>query len=83
MTPVIQDTDDYDACYIFADDEELYHALFRKADETNLKIWQRFMKEFGDIYCVLRFGDDMGYKSSTAAFLWKVDFVDLTHCPWE
>lgn len=23
------------------------------------------MKEFGDIYCVLRFGDDLGYKSST------------------
>lgn len=52
-------------CYIKADDEELYRALFRKVGETNLKIWQRFMKEFGDIYCVLRFGDDMGYKTST------------------
>ena len=52
-------------CYISADDEELYQALFKKVGETNLKIWQRFMKEFGDIYCVLRFGDDMGYKNST------------------
>lgn len=52
-------------CYIAADDEELYHDLFKKVGETNLKIWQRFMKEFGDIYCVLRFGDDLGYKSST------------------
>ena len=23
------------------------------------------MKEYGDIYCVLRFGDDLGYKSNT------------------
>ena len=52
-------------CYISVDDEELYKALFKKAGETNLKIWQRFMEEFGDIYCVLRFGDDLGYKSNT------------------
>lgn len=52
-------------CYIAADDEELYQALFQKVGETNLRIWKRFMKEYGDIYCVLRFGDDLGYKSST------------------
>ena len=52
-------------CYISADDEDLYHDLFRKVGENNLGIWKRFMKEFGDVYCVLRFGDDLGYKSST------------------
>ena len=52
-------------CYISADDEELYHNLFKKVGETNLKIWNRFMKEFGDVYCVLRFGDDLGYRTST------------------
>lgn len=52
-------------CYISADDEELYKALFQKAGEISLKIWQRFMKEHGDIYCVLRFGDDLGFKSNT------------------
>jgi len=52
-------------CYIKSDDEELYHALFKKVGETNLKIWKRFMEEYEDIYCVLRFGDDMGYKMST------------------
>ncbi|MBQ7916164.1 MAG: hypothetical protein IJ315_05175 [Firmicutes bacterium] len=52
-------------CYIGADDEEFYEGLFQKVGETNLKIWQRFMREFGDIFCVLRFGDDLGYKSST------------------
>lgn len=52
-------------CYIAADDEEMYQGLFQKVGETNLKIWQRFMKEYGDIYCVLRFGDDLGFKSNT------------------
>jgi uroporphyrinogen decarboxylase len=52
-------------CYLAIDDEELYHELFRKVGETNLAIWKRFMKEYGDIYCVLRFGDDMGFKSTT------------------
>lgn len=52
-------------CYISADDEDLYHELFRKVGENNLGIWKRFIKEFGDAYCVLRFGDDLGYKSST------------------
>jgi len=52
-------------CYMKADDEELYEDMFKKVGQTNLKIWQRFMKEFGDMYCVLRFGDDLGYKSNT------------------
>ena len=52
-------------CYISADDPELYAGLFAKVSETNLKIWKRFMKEYGDIFCVLRFGDDLGYKSNT------------------
>lgn len=52
-------------CYIGADNEDLYRKLFRKVGEVNLAIWKRFMKEFGDIYCVLRFGDDLGYKSTT------------------
>ncbi len=52
-------------CYFKADDEELYEALFRKVGQTNLGIWKRFMREFGDVYCVLRFGDDLGYKSNS------------------
>jgi len=52
-------------CYISADDEELYEGLFRKVGQTNLRIWTRFMQEFGDIFCVLRFGDDLGYRSNT------------------
>ncbi len=62
----VQDVVGYmDLCYLSADDPELYAELFRKVGETNLKIWKRFLEEFGDIYCVLRFGDDLGYKSNT------------------
>ncbi len=52
-------------CYISMDDRELYQDLFQKVFEISYRIWDRFLKEFGDGYCVLRFGDDLGYKSNT------------------
>lgn len=52
-------------CYISVDDPALYADLFAAVGRTNLAIWKRFMEEFGDIYCVMRFGDDLGFKSST------------------
>jgi uroporphyrinogen decarboxylase len=52
-------------CYIASDEPELYDALFRKVGEICLDIWDRFLKLYGDIYCVLRFGDDLGFKSNT------------------
>ena len=48
-----------------ADDEDLYRDLFYKIGWSNLRIWKRFLQEFGDIYCVCRFGDDLGFKSTT------------------
>lgn len=62
----VQDLVGYeDLCYLRADDPELYAALFQKVGDTNLGIWQRFLKEYGDMYCVCRFGDDLGFKSTT------------------
>ena len=52
-------------CFMSADDPEMYDEVFRRVGQTNVRIWQRFMKEYGDIFCVLRFGDDLGYKSNT------------------
>lgn len=48
-----------------AEDPELYEDMFRKIGENNLKIWRRFLREYGDIYCVCRFGDDLGFRSNT------------------
>ncbi len=62
----VQDITGYtELCYIAADDPELYAKLFAAVGAVNLAIWKRFMAEFGDIYCVLRFGDDLGFKSNT------------------
>ena len=52
-------------CYLMTDDPDLFADLFKKIGETNLKIWKRFLREFGELYCVCRFGDDLGYKSAT------------------
>ena len=54
-----------DLCYIRSDDPELYEDLFRKLGEILASVWQRFLREYSDIFCVLRFGDDLGFKSTT------------------
>ena len=51
--------------FISVDDPELYKALFKKVGEVNLSIWKSFMERYGDLYCVLRFGDDLGFKTNT------------------
>lgn len=63
---VVQDLTGYqNLCYMMYDDEEMFDEMFKRAGNLSRSIWTRFMEEFGDIYCVLRFGDDMGYKSNT------------------
>lgn len=62
----VQDICGYtDLCYMAADDPELYEEVFAAVGRTNLAIWRRFLAEFADMYCVLRFGDDLGFKSNT------------------
>ena len=62
----VQDIVGYmDLCYIKADDEELYADLFKKVGEVNTKIWERFADEYADLYCIFRFGDDLGFKNAT------------------
>lgn len=63
---VVQDLVGYtDLCYMSVDDPELYADMFVKVGDLMVQLWSKFMKEYGDIYCVLRFGDDLGYKSQT------------------
>jgi len=62
----VQDVVGYmDLCYMKADDPDLYDAMFNKVGEMLFKIWSRFLKEFGDAFCICRFGDDLGFKSET------------------
>lgn len=62
----VQDIVGYmDLCYIKGDDEELYEDLFRAMGEVQYQIWERFMREFSEVFCVLRFGDDLGFNTTT------------------
>lgn len=62
----VQDLVGYmDLCYLREDEPELYDALFHRVGQMLLGIWKRFLAEYGDIYCVCRFGDDLGFKSNT------------------
>lgn len=54
-----------DLCYIKADDPELFEDLFKKMGTIQYHIWDHFMAKFSDVFCVLRFGDDLGYNRST------------------
>lgn len=63
---LVQDVVGYERlCLISIDDPELYEALFQKVGDIMCKIWDEFLKRFGDIYAISRFGDDLGFKSST------------------
>lgn len=62
----VQDVVGYtDLCYISIDDPELYSDLFKAVGDMMVDIWSEFIRRFGDIYCVFRFGDDLGFKSNT------------------
>ena len=62
----VQDIVGYtELCYIRMDDMELYADLFSRVGKMLYEIWEKFLKTYGDIYCVCRFGDDLGFKSDT------------------
>lgn len=62
----VQDVVGYESlCYLRLDDPELYADLFCQIGETMLAIWDAFLPRWGDIFCVCRFGDDLGFKSNT------------------
>jgi len=76
----VQDVVGYmDLCYILADDPELYDDLFNAAGNMMYKIWEQFMQRYGDTYAVLRFGDDLGFKSST---LLPPEHIKSKIIPW-
>ncbi len=62
----VQDLTRYqELCFMMYDDPELYANLFVKLGDALVETWRQFMKKYGEHFCVLRFGDDLGYKTST------------------
>ncbi len=63
---IVQDLVGYiDLCYMRHDDPDLYRDMFIRVGQLQLSIWDKFLKEHTDSYCVLRCGDDLGYKDTT------------------
>ena len=54
-----------DLCYIRNDEPELFGLLFKAACDMLYKIWDKFLDLYDDMFCVYRFGDDLGYKITT------------------
>ena len=55
-----------DLCLLKSDDEELYADIFHKISDVQTEIWRRFMDaEYNEVYCLPRFGDDLGFDTST------------------
>ncbi len=76
----VQDLTGYiDLCYLRDEDPELYRDLFANVGSVMLEIWERFIPRFGDAYCVLRFGDDLGF--ATGPLLIPDDIRTLV-LPW-
>lgn len=63
---IVQDLTGYEnLCMISYDDPELYARLFVKVGDAMESIWKWVLSEYADLFCVFRFGDDLGYKSNT------------------
>ncbi len=51
--------------YMMVDDPELFADLYRKIGDLMATIWTEFLRRYGDTFAICRFGDDLGFKTST------------------
>ncbi len=51
--------------YMMVDDPELFSDLYQKIGDIMVNIWTGFLERYADVFVICRFGDDLGYKTST------------------
>jgi uroporphyrinogen decarboxylase len=51
--------------YMMADDPELFRDLYRRIGDLMVEIWTVFLERYADHFAICRFGDDLGFKTST------------------
>ena len=51
--------------YLMADEPQAFDLLFTKVGDMLVAIWAQFLERYSDMYAVCRFGDDLGFKTST------------------
>ena len=52
-------------CYLQQDDPELFADLYQKIGDLMVEIWQTFLHHYTHSFVICRFGDDLGFKTST------------------
>ena len=51
--------------FLRADDPEVYELLWQKIGDLMFSLWQWLLRNYADSFAVCRFGDDLGFRSST------------------
>ncbi|MDY0288379.1 MAG: uroporphyrinogen decarboxylase family protein [Sphaerochaeta sp.] len=51
--------------YLMVDEPEAFGLLFTRVSDMLCAIWDQFLQRYAEMYAVCRFGDDLGFKSST------------------
>lgn len=51
--------------YMMADDPELFSDLYRKIGDLMFELWSTFLERYADTFAICRFGDDLGFQTST------------------
>lgn len=63
---IVQDLVGYqDLCFLLADDMKLVEDIFDAVGSMMYEIWRRFLNRYSDVFCVMRFGDDLGFMQQT------------------
>ena len=65
---ISEDLVDYEYLgYMQTDDPKLFGDLYQKIGDVMAQIWDRFLRRYAETFCLCRFGDDLGFKTSTLA----------------
>jgi uroporphyrinogen decarboxylase len=51
--------------YLQTDEPELFAAIYEKIGDLMVSLWTTFLEQFGESFAICRFGDDLGFKTST------------------
>ncbi len=51
--------------YMQADDPQLLADIYARIGDLMMNLWAAFMERYGDFYAIYRFGDDLGFRTST------------------
>jgi len=51
--------------YLQADDPQLFADLYRRIGDLMAQIWTVFLQRYAGCFAICRFGDDLGFKTST------------------